>query len=51
MLLTNLAAIAIGFGMMAQAIVFPQLLELPTATGYEWAGHWWRPDCGWRRAG
>lgn len=33
-LLTNLAAIVIGFGMMAQAIVFPQLLELPEATGY-----------------
>ena len=33
-LLTNLAAILIGFGMMAQAIVFPQLLEMPEATGY-----------------
>lgn len=33
-LLTNLAAAAIGFGMMAQAIVVPQLLQLPTATGY-----------------
>lgn len=33
-LLTNLAAIAIGFGMMAQAIVVPQLLSLSTATGY-----------------
>lgn len=33
-LLTNLAAVAIGFGMMAQAIVVPQLLQLPTATGY-----------------
>ncbi|GAB18460.1 putative major facilitator superfamily transporter [Gordonia effusa NBRC 100432] len=33
-LLTNIAAIAIGFGMMAQSIVIPQLLELPTATGY-----------------
>ena len=29
-LLTNLAAVAIGFGMMAQAIVVPQLLQLPT---------------------
>lgn len=33
-LLTNLAAAAIGFGMMAQAIVFPQLLQLPESTGY-----------------
>ncbi len=33
-LLTNLAAVAIGFGMMAQAIVVPQLLQLPTSTGY-----------------
>jgi hypothetical protein len=27
-LLTNVAAVAIGFGMMAQAIVVPQLLQL-----------------------
>ncbi|UMG91912.1 MFS transporter [Nocardioides sp. TF02-7] len=33
-LLTNLAAVAIGFGMMAQSIVVPQLLQAPTATGY-----------------
>ena len=33
-LLTNLAAIAIGFGMMAMSIVVPQLLQLPTATGF-----------------
>jgi MFS family permease len=33
-LLTNVAAVAIGFGMMAQAIVVPQLLQAPTATGY-----------------
>ncbi|MGA8258111.1 MAG: MFS transporter [Nocardioides sp.] len=33
-LLTNLAAIAIGFGMMAQSIVVPQLLQLSTSTGY-----------------
>jgi len=33
-LMTNVAAIAIGFGMMAQAVVVPQLLEMPTATGY-----------------
>jgi MFS family permease len=33
-LLTNLAAVAIGFGMMAQSIVVPQLLQMPEATGY-----------------
>jgi MFS family permease len=33
-LLTNLAAIAVGFGMMAQAIVVPQLLQIPKATGF-----------------
>lgn len=33
-LLTNLAAILIGFGMMAQAIVLPQLLQMPEVTGY-----------------
>jgi EmrB/QacA subfamily drug resistance transporter len=33
-LLTNLAAVAIGFGMMAQSIVVPQLLQAPVATGY-----------------
>ena len=33
-LMTNVAAVAIGFGMMAQAIVVPQLLELPSGTGY-----------------
>ncbi|AZG47634.1 MFS transporter [Gordonia insulae] len=32
-LLTNIGAIAIGFGMMAQTIVVPQLLEIPTAMG------------------
>ena len=32
-LFTNLAAVLIGFGMMAQAIVVPQLLEMPTADG------------------
>ncbi|MGB3303272.1 MFS transporter [Gordonia sp. (in: high G+C Gram-positive bacteria)] len=32
-LLTNLAAIAIGFGMMAQAIVVPMMLEVPVAGG------------------
>lgn len=33
-LLTNLAAIAIGFGMFAQAIVVPRLLQAPVQTGY-----------------
>jgi len=33
-LLTNVAAVLIGFGMMAQSIVVPQLLEMPAATGY-----------------
>ncbi len=33
-LMTNVAAIAIGFGMMAQSIVVPQLLQMPVATGY-----------------
>jgi MFS family permease len=33
-LLTNVAAVAIGFGMMAQSIVVPQLLELPSPNGY-----------------
>ena len=33
-LLTNLAAVLIGFGMMAQAIILPQLLEMPEASGY-----------------
>jgi MFS family permease len=33
-LMTNLAALLIGFGMMAQSIVVPQLLQMPTATGY-----------------
>ncbi|GAC55460.1 putative major facilitator transporter [Gordonia amicalis NBRC 100051 = JCM 11271] len=33
-LLTNIAAAAIGFGMMAQSIILPMLLRLPEATGY-----------------
>jgi len=33
-LMTNIAAVAIGFGMMAQSIVVPQLLQAPEATGY-----------------
>jgi MFS family permease len=33
-LLTNVAALAVGFGMMAQSIAVPQLLELPKATGF-----------------
>ena len=33
-LMTNVAAVAVGFGMMAQAIVVPQLLQIPEVTGY-----------------
>ena len=32
-LLTNIAAVLIGFGMMAQAVVVPQLLQMPEAVG------------------
>ncbi|MBV2151255.1 MFS transporter [Kitasatospora sp. SUK 42] len=33
-LLTNAASVLVGFGMYAQALVMPQLLQLPKATGY-----------------
>ncbi len=33
-LLTNIAAMLTGFGMMASSIVVPQLLTMPTATGH-----------------
>ncbi|WP_139335017.1 MFS transporter [Mycobacterium sp. GA-1841] len=33
-LLTNLASIAVGFGMFALSLVGPQLLEMPRDTGY-----------------
>jgi EmrB/QacA subfamily drug resistance transporter len=33
-LFTNLAAVLMGLGMMAQMVVVPQLLEMPEATGY-----------------
>ncbi|MFK4100852.1 MFS transporter [Streptomyces sp. NPDC019531] len=33
-LFTNLASIALGFGMFAMSLVLPQLLQLPEATGY-----------------
>ncbi|MFE4977872.1 MFS transporter [Kitasatospora sp. NPDC056651] len=33
-LLTNLASVLVGFGMYAQALIVPQLLQLPEATGY-----------------
>lgn len=33
-LLTNVTAVLMGFGMMASGIVLPQLLILPAATGY-----------------
>ncbi|MFF8596543.1 MFS transporter [Streptomyces sp. NPDC015220] len=33
-LVTNLASIAIGFGMFSMSLVIPQLLQLPAQTGY-----------------
>lgn len=33
-LLTNLASLAIGFGLMTNGLVIPRLMQLPTATGY-----------------
>ncbi|MCT2584631.1 MFS transporter [Actinophytocola gossypii] len=33
-LLTNLASVVFAFAMFAQSLVLPQLLQLPTATGY-----------------
>ncbi|QNP68899.1 MFS transporter [Streptomyces roseirectus] len=33
-LVTNLASMAFGFSMFAMSLVFPQLLQLPEATGY-----------------
>lgn len=33
-LLTNAASVVIGFAMYAQALIVPQLLQLPKATGY-----------------
>ncbi|MFI7402596.1 MFS transporter [Streptomyces sp. NPDC049541] len=33
-LVTNLASIALGFGMFAMSLVLPQLLQLPESTGY-----------------
>ncbi|MGW3229476.1 MFS transporter [Kitasatospora sp. NPDC001095] len=33
-LLTNAASVLVGFGMYAQALIIPQLLQLPEATGY-----------------
>jgi MFS family permease len=33
-LVTNLASVALGFGMFAMSLVLPQLLQLPAATGY-----------------
>ncbi|MFI7276082.1 MFS transporter [Streptomyces sp. NPDC049879] len=33
-LLTNAASILVGFGMYAQALIVPQLLQLPDETGY-----------------
>ncbi|WP_197380596.1 MFS transporter [Mycolicibacterium mengxianglii] len=33
-LLTNITSIAVGFGMFAMTLVGPQLLQMPSATGY-----------------
>ncbi|MFT4214114.1 MAG: MFS transporter [Microbacterium sp.] len=33
-LFTNLAALMVGFGMMAQSVVVPQLLQMPESTGF-----------------
>lgn len=33
-LLTNAASLVVGFSMYAQSLIFPQLLQLPTQTGY-----------------
>ncbi|MEV0639388.1 MFS transporter [Streptomyces sp. NPDC050619] len=33
-LFTNLASVALGFSMFAMSLVLPQLLQLPSATGY-----------------
>jgi MFS family permease len=33
-LITNIASIAVGFGMFAMSLVLPQLLQMPAATGY-----------------
>lgn len=33
-LLTNAASLVVGFGMYAQSLIIPQLLQLPTETGY-----------------
>ncbi|PAZ15145.1 MFS transporter [Streptomyces sp. SA15] len=33
-LVTNLASVAVGFSMFAMSLVLPQLLQLPTRTGY-----------------
>ena len=48
-LTTNLASIAVAFGMFALALVAPQILELPPETGYGlgqsllWTGLWMAP--------
>jgi MFS family permease len=49
-LLTNAASVVVGFAMYAQALIVPQLLQLPTATGYglgqsmQAAGLWMAPS-------
>ncbi len=49
-LLTNAASVVVGFGMYAQSLIIPQLLQLPTETGYGLGNRCWRWVCGWHRA-
>lgn len=50
-LMTNLAAVAFGFGMMASSVAVPQLMQLPSSTGWGLgqtilqAGLWMAPGC------
>lgn len=50
-LMTNLAAVAFGFGMMASSVAVPQLMQLPTSIGWGLgqtvlqAGLWMAPGC------
>lgn len=48
-LLTNIASIFVGFGMYASMLVMPQVLQLPSATGYGLGQSILRQASGWRR--
>ncbi|MCD4533788.1 hypothetical protein LRP67_06805 [Nocardioides sp. cx-169] len=50
-LLTNIAAVAIGFGLMAQVIIVPQLLQLPELTDHGLGSRWSPPASGRPPAG